>query len=166
LELPPAHRTGETRIALREWLEREQDTLEALGGLSLTDSGLAEHNEDCERLYSSLIALRDSMGGARIPTMGDAAASKILHLMVPPLFVMWDKEIKKAGWRYGEFLLQMQPSQEAAREVHRRVQLVACMGTRLSPIAGRRRFGPTHPPTRLLTTGFSVLFVWQIANVE
>jgi hypothetical protein len=41
--------------------------------------------------------------------MGIAAASKILHLMIPPLFVMWDNDIKKAGrWRrYGDFLLAM-----------------------------------------------------------
>lgn len=99
-------RTGETRIALRGWLEREQEALETFAALSLTDAGLLERSEECDRLYSSLIALRDS-GSARIPTMGDAAASKILHLMIPSLFVMWDKEIKKRGWRYGEFMVQM-----------------------------------------------------------
>jgi hypothetical protein len=99
-------RTSETRNALRGWLQRERESLEALVAFSLTDADLAERRGECERLYSSLIALRDS-GSARIPTMGDAAASKILHLMIPPLFVMWDKEIKKAGWRYGEFMAQM-----------------------------------------------------------
>jgi hypothetical protein len=40
--------------------------------------------------------------------MGDAAASKILGAMVPSLFVMWDKVIKKkAGLGYGGFLVRM-----------------------------------------------------------
>jgi hypothetical protein len=39
--------------------------------------------------------------------MGVAAASKILHVMVPSLFVMWDKEIAKGGWRYGDFQVRM-----------------------------------------------------------
>ena len=39
-------RTGETPIALQEWLEREQDTLEALAGASLTDAGLADRLEE------------------------------------------------------------------------------------------------------------------------
>jgi hypothetical protein len=47
------------------------------------------------------------MNGPRIPTMGDAAASKILGVMVPPLSVMWDKEIKRGGWGYGEFMVGM-----------------------------------------------------------
>jgi hypothetical protein len=100
-------RAGETQAALRAWLEQEATALQSLAALSLTDAGVAEHLKECERLYSSLIALRDPAGEARIATMGDAAASKILHLMVPPLFVMWDKEIKKARQGYGEFLLEM-----------------------------------------------------------
>jgi hypothetical protein len=100
-------RTAETRKALREWLAREGDSLEALGDVSLIDPAVAAHREECEQLYASLISLRDSMNGPRIPTMGDAAASKILHVMLPSLFVMWDKEIKRGGWQYGDFLLQM-----------------------------------------------------------
>lgn len=100
-------RTSETRLALQGWLGREQTALEALGTVTLFDSHLATRREEFDRLYASLIALRDSMDGARIPTMGDAAASKILHVIVTPLFVMWDKEIKRGGWGYGEFMLRM-----------------------------------------------------------
>ena len=57
--------------------------------------------------------------------MGDAAASKILGVMVPPLFVMWDKEIKKGGWGYGEFMLRMH---EFALELR----------DRLAPVEARR----------------------------
>jgi hypothetical protein len=101
-------RTSETRLALQGWLRRERPSLEALAQVTLFDPDVAERHEDFERLYASLITLRDSMNGPRIPTMGDAAASKILGAMVPPLFVMWDKEIKKkVGLGYGEFMLRM-----------------------------------------------------------
>jgi hypothetical protein len=56
--------------------------------VTLFDPDLPTRREEFDRLYASLIALRDSMDGARIPTMGDAAASKILHVIVTPLFVM------------------------------------------------------------------------------
>jgi hypothetical protein len=99
-------KTAETRNALRGWIERERDSLSALAPLSLRDAALPAHSGEYERLYRSLIALKDG-DGPRIPTMGDAAASKILHLMVPPLFVMWDKKIKGGLSRYADFQLQM-----------------------------------------------------------
>jgi 5,10-methylenetetrahydromethanopterin reductase len=100
-------RTSETRLALQGWLGREQTALEALADATLFDSDLPTRRDEFDRLYASLVALRDSMNGPRIPTMGDAAASKILGVMVPPLFVMWDKEIKKGALGYGEFMVQM-----------------------------------------------------------
>lgn len=40
--------------------------------------------------------------------MSDADASKTLHMLIPGLFVMWDKEIKRsAPTGYGAYLLQM-----------------------------------------------------------
>jgi hypothetical protein len=100
-------KTSETRLALQGWLDRERAALEAFSAVTLLDPDLPTRREEFDRIYASLIALRDSMDGARIPTMGDAAASKILHVIVPPLFVMWDKEIKRGGWGYGEFMLRM-----------------------------------------------------------
>jgi hypothetical protein len=100
-------RTPETRLALQGWLGRERRALDDVAQLTLFDPDVAERHEELGRLYASLIALRDS-SAPRIPTMGDAAASKILGVLVPPLFVMWDKEIKKkAGLGYGEFMLRM-----------------------------------------------------------
>jgi hypothetical protein len=101
-------RTPETRRALQGWLGGERPALEAVAQLTIFDSRVAERREELARLYASLIALRGSTNGPRIPTMGDAAASKILGAMVPSLFVMWDKVIKKkAGLGYGGFLLRM-----------------------------------------------------------
>ena len=100
-------KTSETRLALQGWLGREQAALEALSTVTLFDPDLPTRRAEFDRLYASLIALRDSRSSARIPTMGDAAASKILHVIVTPLFVMWDKEIKRGGWGYGEFMVGM-----------------------------------------------------------
>ena len=101
-------KTPETRLALQGWLGRERPALEAVARLTLFDPEVAECREEFGRLYASLISLRDSTDGPRIPTMGDAAASKTLGAMIPPLFVMWDKVIKKkAGLDYGEFMLRM-----------------------------------------------------------
>jgi hypothetical protein len=101
-------KTTATRVALEGWMGREQAALSTMAGASLVDGDLPQQCEEFDRLYDSLISLRDPTKGARIPTMGDAAASKILHVLVPPLFVMWDRKIKKkAGSRYGEFMLRM-----------------------------------------------------------
>jgi hypothetical protein len=100
--------TSESRIALQLWIGREERALEALANASLRSSDLPERLDEIDRLYTSLIALRGNTNSPRIPTMGDAAASKILHVMVPPLFVMWDKKIReRSRWAYGEFMLRM-----------------------------------------------------------
>jgi len=100
-------RTPNTRIALREWITRESESLQALAGVTLSHAQLPAYREESGRLYASLMDLQSPPEGPSIPTMGPAAASKILHLMVPPLFVMWDTKIKKGGWEYGDFLLRM-----------------------------------------------------------
>jgi hypothetical protein len=101
-------KTPETRLALQGWLGRMRPAIDALAQLTLFDAEVTERREEFEQLYMSLIALRDSMSGPRIPTMGDAAASKILGVIIPPLFVMWDKEIRrKVGLGYGEFMVRM-----------------------------------------------------------
>lgn len=107
-------RTPNTRNALRGWINRESGALEELSELALTDTELPERLDEYERLYRSLIELQSASDGPSIPTMGPAAASKILHVMVPRLFVMWDTKIKKAGWTYADFLLRMH---NLAREI-------------------------------------------------
>ncbi len=74
--------------------------------MNLLDPDAPEHRDEFDRLHDSLIALGSPRAGPSIPTMGVAAASKILHVLVPPLFVMWDKEIAK-GLQYGDFQLRM-----------------------------------------------------------
>jgi hypothetical protein len=60
--------------------------------MSIVDEAVTQHTRDFDHLHDSLIALRQ--GDPRIFTMGDACASKLLHQMVPALFVMWDSKIR------------------------------------------------------------------------
>jgi hypothetical protein len=83
---------------------------------SLADADLQSSNGEISRLYASLIALRDPNRRPSVSTMGDAAASKILHILIPRFFVMWDKEIKKAIPDYGRFMIEMQMFAQRIRE--------------------------------------------------
>ena len=115
-------RTPNTRTALRSWINREASSLQGLVDLSITDLEGGGHRAECERLYASLLDLQSVSNGPSIPTMDHAAASKILHLMIPPLFVMWDTKIKKGELGYGDFLIRMH---ELALELHRRAPAAA-----------------------------------------
>jgi hypothetical protein len=96
--------TEESRAAIALWVPREAEALQALAHLSIFDQ-LDAHVAEVDRLFDSLITLRQ--GDPRISTMGDACASKLLHQMVPPLFVMWDQKIRRGYGSYGSFLLDM-----------------------------------------------------------
>jgi hypothetical protein len=79
--------------------------LERLEPLTIVDADLPDHAEELGTLHDDLIA-HVKAGG--VLNMGDAAASKALHMLIPELFVMWDKEIKRslpAG--YGAYQRQM-----------------------------------------------------------
>lgn len=95
----------ESPAAISAWLSREAAVLESLAGLSLLDSAVPERRVELTRLHDSLIELR--RGSPRIFTMSDACASKLLHQMVPSLFVMWDSKIKAGYGDYGAFMLEM-----------------------------------------------------------
>jgi hypothetical protein len=100
-------KTPNTRLALSSWIAQESETLHALATFRLGDTPLPTWRDEFERLYGSLIDLQSRSDGPSIPTMGPAAASKILHLLVPSLFVMWDREIMKGRGSYGAFMVDM-----------------------------------------------------------
>lgn len=95
----------ESPAAIAAWLSREGGTLQSLVGSSILDSEVPERVGDFDRLHDSLIELR--RGSPRIFTMSDACASKLLHQMVPALFVMWDSKIRSGFGNYGAFVLDM-----------------------------------------------------------
>lgn len=67
---------------------------------------ITKNSENIESLYNSLMDFKNK----GIIRMGDAAASKILHILIPELFVMWDKKVKqtKRYLYYSNFLIDTQ----------------------------------------------------------
>jgi hypothetical protein len=87
------------------WARSRMTCLEELEPLALIDPGLPDRAEKLGSLHDDLIA---HMKAGGVHNMSDAAASKTLHLLIPRLFVMWDREIKRsAPAGYGTYLLEM-----------------------------------------------------------
>jgi hypothetical protein len=87
------------------WADDHMSLLEQFEPLTILDAELPDHADELGSLHDDLIA-HVKAGG--VPNMGDAAASKTLHLLIPELFVMWDKEIKRSSPEgYGAYQRQM-----------------------------------------------------------
>jgi hypothetical protein len=99
--LSTAHAPG----ALAGWLRDHLAELEDVEALTILDPRVPERAEELGALHDGLIA---AMRAGGIKSMGDAAASKALHLLRPRLFVMWDKEIRRSAPEgYCAYVLQM-----------------------------------------------------------
>ena len=87
------------------WAHDHMTRLEEFEPLTLLDAELAAHADELGSLHDDLIA-HVKAGG--VLNMGDAAASKTLHLLIPDLFVMWDREIKRSAPEgYGDYQREM-----------------------------------------------------------
>jgi hypothetical protein len=87
------------------WAHDHMTRLEQFESLTILDAELPDHAEELGSLHDDLIA-HVKAGG--VLNMGDAAGSKSLHMLLPELFVMWDKEIKRsAPGGYGAYQRQM-----------------------------------------------------------
>jgi hypothetical protein len=97
--------TTHAPAALESWLRAHAADLERLEQLTILDARVRDCAQELGALHDDLIA---SMRAGGVHSMGDAAASKTLHLLQPRLFVMWDKEIRRSAPEgYGAYLLQM-----------------------------------------------------------
>ncbi|WP_456372518.1 adenosylcobinamide amidohydrolase [Methanocaldococcus sp.] len=112
LELWGVNRTPISLKQLIEVIESVKNDLKKLNGkklISLNDEerlNIDEHKEDIKNLYTELKG---------VDGVGDTAVSKILHLLNPDVFVMWDEEIRKhygiknpTAEKYIEFMKMMQ----------------------------------------------------------
>jgi hypothetical protein len=99
--------TAAATAALPIWMEREAAALEALVGLSVEHAEAFILRDELDRLHASLIELKWGCYAPRVQTMGDAAASKTLHVLIPPLFVMWDRYIRGSLPSYGAYMAKM-----------------------------------------------------------
>jgi hypothetical protein len=78
---------------IARWAEGNMARLERLEPATILDPDFPDHADELGSLHDDLIAYVKAGG---VPNMGDAAASKTLHMLIPQLFVMWDREIKRS----------------------------------------------------------------------
>jgi hypothetical protein len=91
--------------ALEAWLQAHAADLKGIARLTIVDARVRDHAEQLGDMHDDLIREMRANG---VNNMADAAASKALHLLLPGLFVMWDKEIRRsAAEGYGAYLLRM-----------------------------------------------------------
>jgi hypothetical protein len=88
--------------ALAVWMRDHRARLERLETVRLTDDDFLDRMPEMVALYRSA---RDLKPQAR--TLGDTAASKFLHVLLPDAFVMWDNTIKRLARDYEDFLTKM-----------------------------------------------------------
>lgn len=88
--------------AMSAWIREHLTELEALEGLRLTDDDFLDRLPAMLSFYASVLDLK-----TEIRTMGDTAASKFLHVLLPEAFVMWDNNIKPFARDYEDFLTKM-----------------------------------------------------------
>lgn len=88
--------------AMSSWIREHVEPLVRLESVGLADEDFLERVPEMMELYGSVLALK-----AEIPTMGDTAASKFLHVLLPDPFVMWDNNIKPFARDYEDFLTEM-----------------------------------------------------------
>jgi hypothetical protein len=84
------------------WIREHVEPLEHLEGLRLADADFAQRVPEMLPLYNGVLELKRG-----IRTMGDTAASKFLHVLLPDAFVMWDNNIKPFAAGYSDFLIEM-----------------------------------------------------------
>jgi len=92
-------------IVLTNWTLKNLNNINKLAGLSIETINLSNEGSLIDNIYNSLIDTKN----IGIHNMSDACASKFLHILMPELFVMWDKNIKPyKSYPYSEFLEVMQ----------------------------------------------------------
>lgn len=88
--------------ALSGWIRGHPPELEALEDTTLLEDGFIDRVPEMMDLYGGVLGLK-----TEIRTMGDTAASKFLHVLLPESFVMWDNNIKPFANGYEDFLIEM-----------------------------------------------------------
>jgi hypothetical protein len=92
-----------TPPVLAAWVRANHQRLENLADLTIAAPEVLDRLDEIQELYDDL------WGVARkeIRTWGPAANAKTLHMLVPRLFVMWDKNIVPYASDYADFTAEM-----------------------------------------------------------
>ena len=90
---------------LAGWIGANTRALAKLEPLTIVHPELPARAAAIGALHDELIA---SLRAGGVRNMSDAAASKALHLLLPGLFVMWDREIRRSAPEgYGAYMARM-----------------------------------------------------------
>lgn len=82
--------------------------------LTLTKVDIHKKSDEIEALYNDLLNAKWKSDRGRTKRVGPTATSKVLHLAIPDLFMIWDSKIRKSygfkyiGTEYVRFLAIMQ----------------------------------------------------------
>lgn len=87
---------------MSSWIREHVDSLVRLEGVSLLDDDFLARVPEMIEVYRGVLSLK-----TEIPTVGDTAASKFLHVLLPNAYVMWDNNIKPFARDYEDFLEEM-----------------------------------------------------------
>lgn len=95
-------------------LEEMENQFGELQKLTLIIVDIGQKSDEFEILYNELLNAKWKSDKGRLKRVGPTATSKVLHLVIPDLFMMWDSKIRKtygfkdSGVEYVRFLVNMQ----------------------------------------------------------
>ena len=103
---------GCTRIA--EKLGEMKNQFDEFQNQTLTTVDIDEKSNKIKALYDELVNAKWKSDKGRTKRVGPTSTSKVLHLVIPDLFMIWDNKIRKTyefkdnGIEYVRFLASMQ----------------------------------------------------------
>ena len=95
-------------------LEEMDTQLAELMAVNLTTVDVRKRSHEIEALYNSILNAKWKSDKGKTRRVGPTATSKVLHLVNPDLFLIWDSKIRKtygfkdSGVEYVRFLASMQ----------------------------------------------------------
>jgi len=95
-------------------LKEIEHKFHAFQNLSLATIDIYQKSDEIEKLYNEILNAEWESEKGRTKRVGPTATAKVLHLIVPDLFMIWDRKIRvdygfgDSGKEYVRFLINMQ----------------------------------------------------------
>jgi hypothetical protein len=95
-------------------LKEIENKFNGFQNLNLATIDISQKSDDVEELYEEILNAEWKSEKGRTKRVGPTATAKVLHLIVPDLFMIWDRKIRvdygfgESGKEYVRFLINMQ----------------------------------------------------------
>jgi hypothetical protein len=95
-------------------LKEIEDKFLNFQNLSLATIDIDLKSDEIEKLYNEILNTQWTSEKGRLKRVGPTATAKVLHLIIPDLFMIWDRKIRvtygfhDSGKEYMRFLINMQ----------------------------------------------------------